>query len=164
MLNIQLIILHQVFTPLSFAGLLPQQADEINANDIQSIFYQVIALLGLSLAAYLYINLRNNKSNKNRLKSSFSIKNDARRISDNLQQLVNLIPYAACISDEKLKVIYSNTAYKTLVKSLNTNRFSKWDKQLGINFKKHDLTDSHRLNILNDVGRKLKLTIKPIEL
>ncbi|MCT4647376.1 MAG: ATP-binding protein [Carboxylicivirga sp.] len=156
MLLLKFFILNQVY---GARQLMISPINETGIDDIQSIFYQVIALLGVAIAAYLYINFRNNK----RSKSTITLKKESSKINDYLQQIVNSIPYAACISDEKQRIIFSNPKFKLLLNSFQVNKSSRWDKQLEIITSEYNFTESNEIKIVNKQGQTLKIKTKPVD-
>ncbi len=136
---------------------------ELNVDDVQSLFYQIIALLGLSLIIYLYVNFRNNSKKQAQRKESINISHEARNIAGNLQQLVNLIPYPACISNETQKVIYFNTLYANLLPLRPTETAPYWDKQLKIDYRQINMANTDDVVATSEDNRRYKIAIRPIQ-
>ncbi len=137
---------------------------ELKVDDVQSLFYQIIALLGLSLFIYLYINFRNNRKSQRQKPHHLNINHEAQNISNNLQQVVDLIPYPACISNEKQKVIYFNSLYSDLIDLSPDNQESNWDKQLRIDLKKVELDRTELITASSQDNKRFKLSIRPISI
>jgi len=138
--------------------------DELDLKELQSLFYQIIALFGLALAAYLYINLRNNKKSKRQLPQRLETNNQGKDIVGNMRQVVNLIPYAACISNENQKVVISNLAYDNYIKANGSSLEHCWDRQLNIDYKSLTFNTNDEALAVNRDGNTFKLTIKPFEI
>ncbi|MCG8580178.1 MAG: ATP-binding protein [Bacteroidales bacterium] len=142
------------------ATALASEDNTIDLNEIQSLFYQIIALLGLSLLVYLYINFRNNKkrtSHSSRYSESATKENN---ITDILKQVVNLMPNAACIANENQKVVFANTLYDQLC----IKKDKSWDKQLEIDTTSLNLSSTGEVIATNSNGKTLKINIKPLNI
>ncbi|WP_439183281.1 ATP-binding protein [Carboxylicivirga taeanensis] len=137
-------------------------SDDLEVGDVQNLFYQIIALLGLSLIIYLYINFRNNRTRRPAKQTPISIAQEAKNISHNLQQVVDLIPYPACISNENQKVIYSNTRYNTLVGSISISTTPYWDKQLHINYQPTHTQHEEQFIAKSNHRKRYKISTTPI--
>ncbi|MBR8537688.1 PAS domain-containing protein [Carboxylicivirga sediminis] len=136
---------------------------QLDVEDVQSLFYQIIALLGLSLMVYLYINFRNNNKKQSTRKAHININHEAQTIAGNLQQMIELIPYPACISNEKQKVIYCNSLYKQLVKHQKITESHHWDKQLKLNSQQLQLDSSGDVIAQSEDTRYYKIAIRPVQ-
>lgn len=138
-------------------------AEDLNVEDVQTMFYQIISLLGISLLIYLYINFRNNRQTQIKKHThQLDIKHEAQNISNNLKQVVELIPYPACISNNKQKVIYSNSLYSKLIGHLTSSDENYWDEQLKISRKQITLDNSDVFIALSTDHRRFKITTSPI--
>ncbi len=146
--------------PLTING---QDTSTLNLDEIQALFYQIIALLGLSMAVYLYINFRNNKKRSSSTRAIHTPTDEATSISKQLQQLINLIPYAACIANENQKVVYYNEQYKNLVTHKALDNHQSWDKQLLIDKSQINLSNNGEFIATNKGLKTFKLNIKPID-
>ncbi len=79
------------------------QADQFTAkevNEFRSLFIQMAVLLGMAIVVFLYVNLRSNKTRRRppaKLKLTHPSNQDTQISEEHLQQVVDLIPYAACI-------------------------------------------------------------------
>ncbi|MCU4156754.1 PAS domain-containing protein [Carboxylicivirga sp. A043] len=132
----------------------------IDLDEIQALFYQVIALLGLSLIVYLYINFRNNKKRKIQPDKFMESSDNSSHLTSNLRQIVDLIPYAACIANENQKVVFTNAQYD----ELSNTAYKSWDKQLQINNTTLNLCSTGEVIATNNNGRTLKINIRPINI
>lgn len=132
----------------------------LDLDEIQTLFYQVIALLGLSLLVYLYINFRNNKKRHSQSTKSIVTVETSSNLTDNLRQIVNLIPYAACVANENQKVVLTNPLYD----ELSDSEHKSWDKQLLIDQTSLNLSDTGEVIATNKNNKTFKIRIKPLEL
>ena len=136
--------------------------DEI--KDLESLFIQIAILLGASLIVFLFINIRNNKQKRNKFSFSTSPKTEAQNISNTLSNIVDLIPYATCIANEKQRIICSNSAFNAISGIKENNYKNTWDKYLKIDNKALNLTNTDQIIAHNADGQVLKISIKPLKI
>ncbi len=132
-------------------------------NSIQSLFYQVIALLGVAMLVFLYINLKNNRRSKtHRTLSTQPLTNN--KLSSNLQEVADLLPYAACIANKEYKIVCSNALYDQLPKDKQLEAGAYWDKQLKIDRKNTLNHNGQPFMALGKNNTNYRISIRPLKL
>lgn len=142
---------------------IPNMENTTTINIYILISLAVLAILGWILViAFLYLLKRQ--------KVSVLISNEEKRINsarsftdEQLQELVDLIPYAACLTNEMQQLQYANNSFIKMVAPFNINyKRSTWYDCLQVDPKKININKSEYIITSNSLKQDFKITFKPI--
>ena len=115
---------------------LTEQLTANEVNEFKSLFIQMAVLLGMAIVVFLYVNLRSNKSKRKpseKLKLNHASNQVIQKSQTNLQQVVDLIPYAACMVNREGIPQFFNEQFEQLTQqSIKTILSQHWKKLLNL--------------------------------
>lgn len=138
-------------------------------NEFKSLFLQMAVLLGMAIIVFIYVNLRSNKSKRKpteKLKLNHLSNQTTQKSVTNLQRVVDLIPYAACMVNRDGIPQFFNEQFEQLTQQSFKQILSQHWKNL-LNLQPEEISNS-TLSSKNSVLYKtlddhlLKITQTPI--
>jgi len=115
---------------------LSEQLTANEVNEFKSLFIQMAVLLGMAIIVFLYVNLRSNRSKRRpseKLKLNPAAQKESQNSTTYLQQVIDLIPYAACIVNNEGIPQFFNEQFEHLTQQpLKLILSRHWEKLLNL--------------------------------
>ncbi|TRX62810.1 PAS domain-containing hybrid sensor histidine kinase/response regulator [Carboxylicivirga sp. M1479] len=130
-------------------------ANTWSENSFSTEWWLVVltTILALTWIITIYYHFSKRKKNTKQTDSN-------NNLNTTLSSLIESVPLATCIINNKQQVLHQNKAYKTLIGE--NNKLSTWDQQLKIDYKKINLTNTDDIQVTNADNSLLKIHIKPL--